>query len=249
MDCKDTVKSYLSVMLEMLEELSPRQACGALGVCGADDIDEEEEDVPVDDDEHDDADEAVLKQLSKMNRKLLSVADPKIVRFSKDFMDGLEEMKHSGQEAMQKMKRAVGELRSFDKESSCAKCQDASELIKLIQGNEYLSATAHSELEKSLEGMCSSLKVGGQATVDCAQIPSMPNVKITIGGVEWELTAEQYVLKVSAGGQDQCVSGFMGIDLPPAVGPLWILGDVFIGAYYTIFDYGNERVGYAVAAP
>merc|ERR1712137_289360 len=96
--------------------------------------------------------------------------------------------------------------------------------------------------------MCESeLKAGGQASVDCSAIPSMPSVKISLGGKDWELTAEQYVLKVSAGGQEQCVSGFMGIDLPERVGPLWILGDVFIGAYYTIFDYGKERVGYAVS--
>jgi len=88
----------------------------------------------------------------------------------------------------------------------------------------------------------------GVNMVDCDKLGSLPTFTITISGTKFPLTPEQYVMKITEMGQTMCLLAMMGMDIPPLAGPLWILGDVFHGPYYTIYDFGKERVGFAESA-
>ncbi|KAJ3130181.1 Vacuolar protease A [Nowakowskiella sp. JEL0407] len=86
----------------------------------------------------------------------------------------------------------------------------------------------------------------GQYTVDCATVSKLPELDIRLGGKKFTLRGEEYILKVSGfGGSETCVSGFAGMDFPGS--PMWILGDVFLRVYYSVYDLGNNRVGLARA--
>jgi len=108
--------------------------------------------------------------------------------------------------------------------------------------------TGPTEMVKKISTATGATSIKGISIVDCAKVSTFPALTITISGRKFTLTPDQYVLKVSEFGQTQCLLGIMGMDIPAPAGPLWILGDVFHGPYYTVYDMGNKRVGFADAA-
>ncbi|KAF8313125.1 Asp-domain-containing protein [Clavulina sp. PMI_390] len=81
----------------------------------------------------------------------------------------------------------------------------------------------------------------GQYTVPCEKVPSLPTLTFYFGGEPYPLAGTDYILNV----QNTCISAFQGLDLGGL--RIWIVGDVFLRRYYTVYDLGRNAVGFAKA--
>jgi hypothetical protein len=117
-----------------------------------------------------------------------------------------------------------------------------SKVSAIIDSGTSLLAGPKDKVSKIAEAAGATLVMGKEYTIDCSKMSSLPAVEITLGGgKKFTLEGKDYVLQV----QGQCLFAFMPIELPPNLGEMWILGDVFMRKYYTVFDYGNKQVGMA----
>ncbi|KAL4666589.1 hypothetical protein H8959_005278 [Pygathrix nigripes] len=83
--------------------------------------------------------------------------------------------------------------------------------------------------------------LAGEYIILCSEIPKLPAVSFLLGGVWFNLTAQDYVIQTTRNGVRLCLSGFQALDVPPPAGPFWILGDVFLGTYVAVFDRGDTK--------
>jgi hypothetical protein len=87
----------------------------------------------------------------------------------------------------------------------------------------------------------------GLYTVPCDQTSNLPSLDFSIGGNKFSLEGNDYIVRLADGpGNTLCAVGIMSMNASP-FGPQFILGDVFLRKYYTVFDMAQGRVGFATA--
>ncbi|KAI4529982.1 hypothetical protein MG293_019838 [Ovis ammon polii] len=84
---------------------------------------------------------------------------------------------------------------------------------------------------------------GSKHYVSCSAVNTLPSIIFTINGVNYQVPARAYILKDSRG---YCYTIFEKITVSPST-ETWILGNIFLRLYFSVFDRANDRIGLARA--
>uniref|UniRef100_A0A914C6B2 Peptidase A1 domain-containing protein n=1 Tax=Acrobeloides nanus TaxID=290746 RepID=A0A914C6B2_9BILA len=115
-----------------------------------------------------------------------------------------------------------------------------SQISGIVDTGTSLLAAPTSAFEKIRSALNGKSINDGTYEIDCNNKDNLPTITFTINGKNFEIKPSSYVQEFSNG----CLLGIMdaGSD------DMWILGDVFIRPYYTVFDHAKKRVGFAQSA-
>ncbi|KHJ86578.1 hypothetical protein OESDEN_13666 [Oesophagostomum dentatum] len=83
--------------------------------------------------------------------------------------------------------------------------------------------------------------------VPCSRMWTLPNLVFQLNNIQYTIPSAQYIIDMDLG--DKCALTFYSMKYDKFLGISWILGAPFIRTFCTIFDYGERRIGFAVAIP
>ncbi|GFO41557.1 cathepsin-d [Plakobranchus ocellatus] len=82
---------------------------------------------------------------------------------------------------------------------------------------------------------------------DCSNVDNLPDLEFVLNGKKLPLKSRDYIMEMPIDGKTVCLSSLVGKTWEKEETPVWILGIFFMRTYYTQFDKGNSRIGFAKA--
>uniref|UniRef100_A0A8C2RXQ8 Peptidase A1 domain-containing protein n=1 Tax=Capra hircus TaxID=9925 RepID=A0A8C2RXQ8_CAPHI len=83
-----------------------------------------------------------------------------------------------------------------------------------------------------------------QHTVPCNITSTLPPLIFTIKGIDYPVPAQAYIYESSQG---LCYSTFQNVKQPKNEAETWVLGNVFLKLYFSVYDREKYRIGLAAA--
>uniref|UniRef100_A0A2K6EXB0 Peptidase A1 domain-containing protein n=1 Tax=Propithecus coquereli TaxID=379532 RepID=A0A2K6EXB0_PROCO len=115
----------------------------------------------------------------------------------------------------------------------------------IVDTGTFLLAVPQQYIVSFLQETGAQQAQNGDFVVNCNCVQSMPTITFIISGAQFPLSPSAYVFENNG----YCRLGIEATYLPsPSGQPLWILGDVFLKEYYSVYDMANNRVGFALSA-
>lgn len=115
-------------------------------------------------------------------------------------------------------------------------------ITSIVDSGTSLITGPRAEISKLAKAVGATANIVGEYTIDCDKVPDLPDIVFSIGGTEYVVPGPKTVIQA----QSTCLFAFMAMDIP-APGPQWILGDVFMREFYTVFNYHDKSIGFAKA--
>lgn len=119
----------------------------------------------------------------------------------------------------------------------------------IIDGHSYTEGKMNIILDSGTSVIVGPVELVNKITalyphsIRCEDVDSYPNLVFVIGGKRYEIPPGIYIIQNFY----RCSLGIVGATFDAELQNTLILGDVFMRSYYTHFDYGNRRLGFAQA--
>eukprot|EP00928_Gymnodinium_smaydae_P072831 TRINITY_DN56121_c0_g1_i1.p1 TRINITY_DN56121_c0_g1~~TRINITY_DN56121_c0_g1_i1.p1 ORF type:complete len:405 (-),score=88.12 TRINITY_DN56121_c0_g1_i1:109-1323(-) len=113
--------------------------------------------------------------------------------------------------------------------------------LKVCEGCKVAVDTGTSELAGPSDVIAQLRSKIGAMDTNCGEFRGFPKLGFMVGDHIMNLMPDDYVSR------DNCRLSFMDLDVPPPLGPIFVFGIPFLQKFYSVYDFANKRVGFALA--